>query len=86
MVNEIQNILFCLQNGPLKIGELEVLLSLSHNRNQIKYLLTKLNEDNIIETIGLASGTKYQISDEFVGLRGELLYDSVIKILRQRYI
>lgn len=85
LVNEIQNILLSLQNGPLKIGELEVILSLSLNRNQIKYLLTKLTEDEIVDTTGSASGTKYLISDEFAELRGELLYNTVIKTLRERY-
>ncbi|RZJ76928.1 MAG: AAA family ATPase [Flavobacterium sp.] len=85
LVNEVQNILLSLQNGALKIGELEIMLSLSLNRNQIKYLLTKLTEDKILDSTGSASGTKYLLSDEFAGLRGELLYNSAIKILRERY-
>jgi Predicted transcriptional regulator containing an HTH domain and an uncharacterized domain shared with the mammalian protein Schlafen len=85
LTNEIQNILLRLQNGPLKIGELESMLAESLNRNQIKYLLTKLTEDKIVDTTGSASGTKYLLSNEFAGLRGDLLYNSVIKILRERY-
>ena len=56
-------------------------LSEKLNRNQIKYLLTKLKEDGIINTFGKASGTKYILADEFKNLRGEMLLEKVIERL-----
>ena len=79
--SEISDILLNLQSGELKIGDLEEHLSDRINRNQIKYLLTKLKEDRIINTIGKASGTKYILADDFSNLRGDILLEKVLERL-----
>lgn len=79
--SEISDILLNIQDNELKIGDLEENLSEKLNRNQIKYLLTKLKEDGIINTFGKASGTKYILADEFKNLRGEMLLEKVIERL-----
>ena len=66
-----------LQDNELKVGDLEEILKDRINRNQIKYLLVKLKEDGIINTIGKASGTKYILADTFKNLRGEILIEKV---------
>ena len=74
---EISDILLNLQDNELKVGDLEEILKDRINRNQIKYLLVKLKEDGIINTIGKASGTKYILADTFKNLRGEILIEKV---------
>ena len=79
--SEISDILLNLQSGELKIGDLEEHLSDRINRNQIKYLLAKLKEDGIINTVGKASGTKYILADDFSNLRGDILLEKVLERL-----
>ena len=74
---EISDILLNLQDNELKVGDLEEILKDRINRNQIKYLLVKLKEDGIINTIGKTSGTKYILADTFKNLRGEILIEKV---------
>lgn len=85
LVKEIEGVLKNLQGRELKIGELEERLKEELNRNQIKYLLSKLIEDNILITVGQASGTKYKINKEYDSLRGIELYDKVIACLNSIY-
>lgn len=55
------------------------------NRNQIKYLLNKLVSDGIVDTIGIASGMKYMLSDRYNDLRGDVLLNAVTGDLRATY-
>ncbi|KLT67121.1 ATP-binding protein [Pedobacter sp. BMA] len=85
LVSEISTISLSLQNGSLKIGELEDTLSSQLNRNQIKYLLNKLIEDDILTKAGSASGTRYQLLDSYTDLRGDLLIAHIIADLKRKY-
>ena len=82
LVSEVESAILALQNNPLRIGELERIMASIQNRNQIKYLLTKLVEDGVLETEGNASGTKYKLASRFVDLRGDLLIGNVVKALK----
>ena len=73
VVTEVEMILFILQGRKMKIGEIEQYLKKSLNRNQIKYLLSKLKDDDILITEGVAGGTKYFLTDSYKDFRGELL-------------
>lgn len=85
LIKEVESIVMALQNGSLKIGELESNLASSLNRNQIKYLTGKLKEDSILETKGSASGTKYYIHPKYEDLRGRLLVATITADLRKDY-
>lgn len=84
VITEVETVLLPLQNRQMKIGELEEQLRESLNRNQIKYLLSKLKNDGIVNTDGVASGTKYFITESYKDLRGELLINKVIEDLKSR--
>ena len=73
IVTEVETILLILQGRKMKIGEIEQYLKNSLNRNQIKYLLSKLKDDGILITEGVAGGTKYFLTDSYKDFRGELL-------------
>ncbi len=85
IVTEIESLLLNLQGGEFKIGELERKMTDELNRNQIKYILTKLQEDNIIEVTGKASGTKYLIKEKYKHLRGDSLLQEILEELYNRY-
>ncbi len=85
IVSEIESLLLNLQGGELKIGELEQKMKNELNRNQIKYILNKLQEDNIVTVIGRASGTKYFIDSQYIHLKGDSLVQEVIETLYKRY-
>jgi hypothetical protein len=71
----------------LKIGELETALSASLNRNQIKYLLFKLQEDSILvsEGKGKGKGTHYNLKAPWNSMEGMELVNNVIFKLRELY-
>lgn len=83
IVKEVETLLFALQGNTLKIGDLEEKLAASLNRNQIKYLVNKLNADNVINKTGAASGTRYELSERYNDLRGSLLLNQVVEDLRK---
>jgi len=85
LVKEIEQVLLILQGAKLKMGEVETFLHSSLNRNQLKYLLNKLVEDQILKTEGIGRGTKYIISDQFSTLRGDTLSGRVIDELKAKY-
>lgn len=85
LIEEIKNLILELQDKKLKIGELEINLKKYLNRNQIKYLLTKLLEDKILDKEGIGKGTFYFINKRFDTLRGEILINAVVKILKEKY-
>jgi hypothetical protein len=68
----------------MKIGEIEQYLKKSLNRNLIKYLLSKLKDDEILGTEGLAGGTKYFTVDSYKDVRCELKVNTVIEDLRTK--
>jgi len=85
LVKEIEQVLLILQGAKLKMGEVETLLHSSLNRNQLKYLLNKLVEDQILKTEGIGRGTKYIISEKFSALSGDSLSGRVIDELKAKY-
>ena len=60
------------QEKTLKIGELEIVLTEALSRNYIKYMITKMLEDNVIDTESAGRGTRYKIKAPFDVLRGIL--------------
>ena len=74
-----------LQGNTLKIGELEKMLAGSLNRNQLKYLITKLYEDQVISSEGIGRGTKYKIAEPYDTLHGDGLTGTVVADLREKY-
>lgn len=85
VINEIKLILFALQGNALKIGDLEELLKDSLSRNQIKYLLGKLAEDEVVLQKGQQRGTRYSIARKFNSMRGDVLVNTVIDELSKKY-
>ncbi len=85
IVKEIDQLLLALQGNALKVGGLEELLSDSLTRNQIKYLLSKLIEDDIVKVEGKIRGARYSIVDRFSDLRGDTLLGEVASELRKKY-
>lgn len=82
IVKEVETLLFALQGNTLKIGDLEEKLAASLNRNQIKYLVGKLNADGVINKTGASSGTRYELGERYADLRGALLLSKVVEDLR----
>ncbi|MBU2554203.1 MAG: putative DNA binding domain-containing protein [Bacteroidetes bacterium] len=85
IVKEVEQMLLVMQGNALKVGELEGALSDSLSRNQIKYLLQKLIEDDILKVDGKYKGAKYSVSDKNKDLRGEVLVGRVIAELRDKH-
>ena len=84
-MKEVEQLLFSLQGNALKIGDLEEQLSDLLNRNQIKYLLSKLLEDKVLKMEGKIKGTRYSIADNYAQLRGSILVSEVVADLRRMY-
>ncbi len=82
---EIKIIISKLQDKKLKIGELEDDVKEYLNRNQIKYLLNKLLEDEIIQKEGIGKGTYYFINNNFYKYRGNVLVEKIIGFLSEKY-
>ncbi len=82
---EVEQFLNALQGSTLKIAEIESALSGSLNRNQLKYLVSKLGEDGVIVTEGAGRATRYKVVAPYDALRGDALTDSVITALREKY-
>jgi ATP-dependent DNA helicase RecG len=86
IIQEIELLLSLIKENRKKIGTLEKDLSHSLNRNQIKYLLQKLQEDGIIEIEGKGKGTLYSIARQYDNLDGELFLSTVINFLKEKYV
>ncbi|MDD4428474.1 MAG: ATP-binding protein [Paludibacter sp.] len=82
IVKEIELLMLALQGKQLKMGDLEEQLSNSLNRNQLKYITTKLVDDNILIRNGKGSGSSYNIARRFEHLRGNELVNKVADYLR----
>jgi ATP-dependent DNA helicase RecG len=85
IVKEVEQLLLALQGNALKVGGLEELLNDSLSRNQIKYLLLKLMEDEVLKVEGKIKGARYSLADKYVDLRGDVLLSAVIAELRGKY-
>jgi len=85
IVKEVELILLALQGNALKVGDMEKMLKDSLSRNQIKYLLGKLIEEEVLKSEGQQRGTRYSITGKFATLRGDVLANTVITTLRSKY-
>lgn len=85
LIEEIKVLIFALQDKRLKIGELEDRLNEYLNRNQIKYLLSKLLQDGILDKEGSGKGTCYFIHKQFDKFRGEALMNEITLWLKGKY-
>jgi hypothetical protein len=74
-----------LQGNSLKVGDLEETLSEFLSRNQIKYLLLKLKEDEVLTVEGKIKGARYSIAEKYTGLRGDVLINEVVTELRRKH-
>lgn len=84
-VKEVEQMLFALQGNELKVGELEEQFRDSLNRNQVKYLLTKLMEDEVIQVSGKGKGARYHVAERYASQRGSVLVNDVISELRRSH-
>ena len=85
LVTELEQLLPIFRSEGLKIGDLETALSASLNRNQIKFLLSKLLEDDVILAEGKGKGTRYKIAAPFDVLDATTLAGRVVSKLRELY-
>lgn len=85
LVTELEKLLPIFRPEGLKISDLENALSTMLNRNQIKFLLSKLQEDDIILAEGKGKGTRYKVAATFDRLNGGALLDRVVSKLRELY-
>ena len=85
IAKEVELLLLALQGNQLKIGALEEILTENLTRSQIKYLLNKLMDDNLVKVEGQLRGSRYSITDPFTDLRGDVLISAAITELRTKY-
>lgn len=85
IVKEIEQLLLTVQGTSLKIGDLEKELTESLSRNQIKYLLSKLIEDDVLKKEGKIKGARYSLTGKYTDLRGDVLISEVIADLRIKH-
>lgn len=85
ITREVEQFLTALQGSTLKIAEIEKVLAGSLNRNQLKYLISKLWEDGIVVTEGAGRATRYKMKVPYGGLHGDALSHAVIKVLREKH-
>ncbi|HAS57585.1 MAG TPA: hypothetical protein DCS64_03600, partial [Algoriphagus sp.] len=85
IVQELERILLELQGNALKVGALEASMEDFMKRSQIRYLLLKLVDDEVVIVDGVLRGTRYSLSDRFKDLRGDKLIAEVLAFLRSKY-
>jgi len=85
LATELELLLPIFRPEGLKIGDLETALSASLNRNQIKFLLSKLQEDEIILAEGKGKGTRYKLAAPFDTSDATTLTGRVAAKLRELY-
>ena len=85
LIDEIKLVVFELQDKKLKIGDIEIKLEGYLNRNQIKYLISKLYDDGIVDKDGIGRGTHYFINRQFDSFRGETLLNEITSFLKKKY-
>lgn len=85
IVQELERILLELQGNALKVGALEASMEDFMKRSQIRYLLLKLVDDEVVIVDGKLRGTRYSLSERFKDLRGDKLTAEVLAFLRGKY-
>ncbi len=85
LIEEIKIVVFELQDTKLKIGEIESKLQGYLNRNQIKYLISKLYEDDVVDKDGIGRGTSYFLNKQFESFRGDSLMNEITAFLNKKY-
>ena len=85
VAKEVELIVLSLQGNALKVGDLELQLAASLTRNQIKYLLTKLMDDDIVKVEGKIRGARYSLNRKYADLRGDLLVNEVVNKLKEEH-
>lgn len=85
LVKELELMLLTLQHSSLKISDLEEALKTALSRNQISYIKDKLLQDKVISMEGRVRGARYSLAEPYVHLSGDVLVQTVITDLRQRY-
>ena len=85
---DIKNFLRALGNkGGRSIGEIEKQYSETPNRNQLKYLVSKLCTDKVVYSEGRGKGTRYIINDKFNAVDDiETVERIVIKYIEDLYL
>lgn len=84
IIKEVETLLVVLEGRTMKIGEIEKLMIDYLNRNQLKYLVSKLVEDNVLRKIGVGTQTSYSISELYKGLKGDQLIKVILDSLRKK--
>lgn len=84
IIKEVEALLVVLEGRTMKIGEIEKLMIDYLNRNQLKYLVSKLVEDNVLRKIGVGTQTSYSISELYKGLKGDQLIKVILDSLRKK--
>lgn len=85
LIEEIKLVVFELQDTKLKIGDIECKLEGFLNRNQIKYLISKLYDDEVVDKEGVGRGTYYLLNKQFDSFRGDSLMNEIISFLKKKY-
>ena len=85
VTGNVEHILSSLYGNKKKISDLEKDLSESLNRNQLKHLLFKLLNDEIITSEGQGRGTYYSIDPKYANLSSDQMLLSVISDLKKKY-
>lgn len=85
LIEEVKLVVFELQDTKLKIGEIELKLKGFLNRNQIKYLITKLFDDEVVAKEGIGRGTYYLLNKQFESYRGDTLLNEITTYLKKKY-
>jgi ATP-dependent DNA helicase RecG len=85
VAGDVEHILLSLRGNKKKIGDMELDLSDSLTRNQLKNLLPKLLKDEIITSESQGRGTSYSIASKYVHLNKEQMLASVISDLKKKY-
>ncbi len=86
-ISDIRNFVIALGNTDAKsIGAISKQYQEDPNRNQLKYLITKLIGDKIIISSGIRKGTKYQLNEKFRDYQDvNALMDAITRFLRDIY-
>lgn len=85
VIIELEHFLLAIQTRELRLGGLQERLIESLNQNQIRYLIKKLTEDNVIESRGQGRGTTYRLKSAYKNLVGEALSTTVFDRLKRKH-
>lgn len=86
-ISDIRNFVIALGNTEAKsIGTISKQYQEMPNRNQLKYLITKLIGDTIIISSGIRKGTKYQFNEKYKEIQDiNILIDTIVRSLKSIY-